>query len=90
MEEISVVEVLDPLNPSEEECRLRAESCRRDEARLCTAHRGLLRLENRMRNALARETLEGLAGSVCTDEDAPTSVRLVCGSKGARETVAVS
>jgi Rrf2 family protein len=90
MEEISVVEVLDALNPSEDESRLRAESCRRDKARLCTAHRGLLRLEDRMRSALARETLEGLAGSVCTDEDALASVRLACRSTGDLEAVAAS
>lgn len=90
MEQISVVDVLDALNPSEEESRLRAESCRRDSARRCSAHRGLLRLEARMRSAMALETLEGLAGSVCTDEDAVASVRLTCRSRADREAVAVS
>lgn len=89
MDEISVVDVLDALNPSEDESRLRAKSCRRDEARLCSAHRGLLRLEDRMRSALARETLGELAGSVCSDEDAVTSLRLACRSKRVRECVAV-
>lgn len=81
MKEISVVDVLDALNPSEEESRLRAQSCRQDEARLCSAHRGLLRLEDRMRKAMARETLEELAGSVCTDEDVPLGMRSASRSK---------
>lgn len=85
MQEISVVEVLDALNPSEEESRLRAESCRRGNAKLCTAHRGLLRLEDRTRRALACETLEELAGSVCTNEDDLTNVRWVSRRKGVRE-----
>lgn len=90
MAEISVAEVLDALNPSEEESRLRAESCRRDDAKLCTAHRGLLRLDDRIRSSLACETLEDLAGSVCTDEDVLTSVRPACPSNGVREGVSVS
>jgi len=90
MAKIPVVDVLDALNPSQEESRLRAQSCRQDVARLCTAHRGLLRLEERMRSALARETLEGLAGSVCTDVDALSRVQLTCESRGICGALAVS
>lgn len=82
MGEIAVVDVLEALNPSEEESRLRAESCRQDEARLCSAHRGLMGLEARMRKVLALETLAGLAGSVCTDAAALRSVQVAPCTRG--------
>ncbi|MEE9295752.1 MAG: Rrf2 family transcriptional regulator [Phycisphaerae bacterium] len=90
MEEISLIEVLDALNPSQEESRLRAQSCREDRAELCNAHRGLLHLEDRMRKALAGETLGGLAGSLCTIKDASMSARLACRPKRVCKAVAVS
>ncbi len=90
MGEIRVVDVLDALNPLRDQNYLRAEICQGDKDRMCNAHCGLLRLEDRMRRALACETLEGLAGSVCTDEDALACVRSVCLSRDLRESVAVS
>ena len=89
MAEIPVVEVLDALNPAEDKSRVAAVKCGLGRSSLCTAHRGLVRLEDRMRSALARETLGGLAGSVCSDEDAVTSLRMACRSKRVRECVTV-
>ncbi len=88
MDEISVVEVLDALNPSHEESRLRAKNCRLGRAGLCSAHRGLIDLENRIREALAGETLGGLAGTVCTDVDAIQEVLLACRAKKAGKALA--
>ncbi len=70
MAEVLVVDILDALNPSVNESRLRAKSCRLGLAKLCSAHRGLLVLEERMRSSLANETLAALAGSVCTEQEA--------------------
>lgn len=90
MDDISVVEVLDALNPSHQESRLRAKHCRQDHARLCNAHRGLMDLENRIREALAGETLGGLAGTVCTDVDAIQEVLLACRAKNAGKALVAS
>ena len=78
MDEILIVDVLDALNPSQQESRLQAVNCRQGRARLCSAHRGLMRLENRVRSALTGETLGGLAGTVCTDVDTLQETLLAC------------
>lgn len=67
LDEISVLDVLDALNPPEDDWRLRPKTCNRDPNRVCSAHRGLRRLNDRARQALVGETLAGLAGAVCTD-----------------------
>jgi len=85
LEEILVVEVLDALNPPDDDKRLRPESCKRDPTQLCGAHRGLRRLNDHVRNALAGETLEGLAGTVCSDLGSTGGRRrdeLVCLTQG--------
>jgi len=66
---VSVTDVLDALNPPEDDARMRPESCKRDPTELCSAHRGLQRLNDRVRKALAGEMLTGLTGTVCTDVD---------------------
>jgi len=78
MSQIPVLEVLDALEPVRSKTHLRAVPCRNETARLCSAHRGLLRLEDRMREALADETLEHLAGSVCTMDEAAGNFKAVC------------
>lgn len=85
LEEISVVDVLDALNPPEDDERLRPKTCKRDSTRTCSAHRGLRRLNNRVRQALAGETLAELAGTVCHDLDIPSReprADLVCVTQG--------
>ncbi len=69
LEEIPVADVLEALNPPEDDEHLRPKSCTHDATRMCGAHRGLLRLNDCVRRALANETLAGLEGSVCHDAD---------------------
>lgn len=88
MNEILVVEVLDALNPLRNQNHLRAEACTGDRTGMCNAHRGLLRLEDRMRSALADETLQEMEGSVCID-DGIIGNRSDCHSKGICEALAV-
>jgi Rrf2 family protein len=76
LNEISVVEVLDALNPPDDDERLRPKTCKRDSGQMCGAHRGLQRLNSRARDALADETLEGLSGTVCNDLDGFRGERL--------------
>lgn len=90
LDEISLIEVLDALNPAQDRSRLQAESCTGTRARLCSAHRGLLRLEDRVWKTLAGETLGGLAGSVCAIVDASMNTPLVSRPKGVCKPVAVS
>ncbi len=78
LRKISLVEVLDALNPPEEEDRLRPQSCKGEPSRMCTAHRGLLRLNGRVRRALSNETLAALAGPVCSHEYSPVSTYPYC------------
>lgn len=85
LDEIAVVDVLDALNPPEDDERLRPKTCRRDPARMCSAHSGLRRLHDRVRQALVGETLAGLAGTVCHDLDTSSRkprIGLVCMSEG--------
>jgi len=89
MSQIPVLEVLDALQPVQSKTHLRAAPCRNETAPLCSAHRGLLRLEDRMRNALAQETLEGLEGSVCTTAADVVGDRSECRSKGICERLVV-
>jgi len=81
MGEIHVVDVLDALNPLRDGNYLRAEICQGDKAKMCNAHRGLLRMDDNMRGILSGETLQGMAGSVCTS-DGILSDRTQCRSKG--------
>lgn len=73
LDEISMIEVLDALNPPEDDERLRPKSCKRDPAHMCGAHRGLIRLNDCVRQALAGETLAGIDGTVCSDLEQPNS-----------------
>ncbi len=67
LSDISLIEVLDALNPRDDQERLGPRSCKRESIRFCNAHRGLQRLNERVRKALAGESLEGLDVSVCID-----------------------
>lgn len=67
LDEISVIDMLDALNPPEDDERLRPKTCKRDSSRICDAHRGMRALNERVRQALAGETLAGLAGTVCSE-----------------------
>lgn len=69
-DQISVIDVLDALNPPEDDERLRPKTCERDSRRLCAAHSGLQRLNDRVRQSLIGETLAGLEGTVCSDSGA--------------------
>ncbi len=73
LNEIPVVEVLDALNPPEEDEHLRPRTCNRNPKRMCNAHRGLQRLNERVRDALLGETLAELDGTVCHNVDASDS-----------------
>ena len=63
--ETSVVDVLDALNPPEDDVHLRPQTCTRDPARIC----GARRLNDRVRQVLAVETLAGLSGIARHDSD---------------------
>lgn len=67
LNDISVIEVLDALNPPEGDERLRPKTCKRDMGHLCSAHRGLKRLHESLRQALVGETLAGLTETVWSD-----------------------
>lgn len=67
LEDISVVDVLDALNPPENDERLRPKTCKRDSTTMCQAHHGFQQLNDRIRRVLGNETLAGLVGSVCSD-----------------------
>ncbi len=85
IDQISVAEVLDALNPPEDDARLRPKSCQRDTAGMCTAHTGLRRLNELVRQALVGETLAGLAGTVCSNSDGcsvESRPSLVCVTEG--------
>lgn len=77
LDEISVIEVLDALNPPENDERLRPKTCKRDPTRMCSAHKGLRRLNDRVRKALIGERLAGLAGTVCSDMEQSKSEQRV-------------
>ncbi len=81
LEDISLIEVLDALNPKEDEDRLRPRSCTGEPSQMCGAHRGLLRLNARVRSALGKETLAILVGSLCIYEDAPAGSHFICKSE---------
>ncbi len=66
--EIPVISVLDALNPPPKPSRMDATSCNGLGAHLCSAHQGLIRLDEQIRHALGQETLAGLAGSMCIFE----------------------
>lgn len=76
LSEIALLEVLDALNPSEEDKRLRPRSCRNYSGRMCDAHRGLTELHHRVRAGLAEVTLGGMKGSVCSDLPEESLVRV--------------
>lgn len=85
LDEISIVDVLDALNPPEDDERLRPKTCNRKSGRLCSAHRGLLELNERARQALVGETLASLAGTICHVLDTPMCeprAELVCVTQG--------
>ncbi len=85
LDDISVVEVLDALNPPEDDERLRPKTCKRDPSNMCNAHKGLQRLNERVREALAGETLSELAGTVCSDLQSTSEeeyVKILCPAQG--------
>lgn len=92
LDKIRLIDVLDALNPPENEETLRPRSCRgARSARMCSAHRGLLKLNDRVREALGAQTLGALVGSVCTDaEDSHYSSRWTRVEKMSGEVVVLS
>ncbi len=89
--DISLVVVLDALNPPQNEDRLRPRCCHGEPSRVCGAHRGLLRLNARVRRAISKETLTALVGPVGSHQDAPVSTYISCVSeKENHNVVAVS
>ena len=60
MDNISVVDVLDALNPPESGECLRPKTCKRDPTNMCQAHLGLQHVNNRVRRVLDSETLPDL------------------------------
>lgn len=89
LRDISLVEVLDGLNPPEEENRLRPRSCTGEPSKMCEAHRGLLWLNARVRRALSNETLAALVGQACSHEGIPVSTYPHCVSEKENHDVAV-
>lgn len=85
LDEISIVEVMNALNPSQDDERLRPKTCQRDPARTFSAHRGLRRLTDRVRQSLAGETSARLPETVCSDlgtSSRETRAELVCVTQG--------
>ena len=78
LRDIFLVEILDALNPPEDEARLRPRSCKGEPSNMCAAHRGLLRLSARVRRSLSNETLAELVGPVCSHECIPISTHISC------------
>lgn len=76
--DISLVEVLDALNPPEEEDHLRPRASKVEPLSMRMAHSGLLRLNARLRRALGDETLAALVGPVCSHERSPVSTYISC------------
>ena len=82
---ILVVDVLDALNPPEDDERLRPKTCKRDSTRMCSAHHGLQGINQRVRQALGGETLAALDGTVCSDLGilgGEPRAELVCATEG--------
>lgn len=85
LEETLVSDVLDALNPPENDERLRPKSCKREPTRVCSAHLGMQRLNERVRQTPAARTLAGLVGTMCSDLEQPDSesgVALACVTQG--------
>lgn len=86
MRDISVMDVFDALAAQDDQKHLRPSSCAAGASDdLCDAHAGLLWLRRRVRDALAEETLERLAGTLCTDTGpAETNPRTAARENGCR------
>lgn len=68
LSEISTLEVVDALAAGDDEERLRARSCPLADQQACTAHRGMVNLNERVRAMLANESLEEMLGQPCCPE----------------------
>ncbi len=78
LDEISVIEVLDALNPREDSERLRPKTCMCDPTRMCRAHRSLRRLNGRVRQALAGESVARLVRSDLGASSREPRAELLC------------
>lgn len=78
LHEISLVDVLDALNPIEDANLLRPRACPGRTSKVCHAHHGLLRLHARVRETLSDETLGMLVGPIDENEFARMSNYLPC------------
>lgn len=69
LKQIYLTEVLDALNPPDNEEHLRPQSCShcQNPKKMCDAHMGLQNLNDKIRKVLSQETLGSFSGSVCTD-----------------------
>lgn len=72
--EISTLEVIDALAAGDEEERLRARSCPLAEQQACSAHRGMVSLNERVRAMLANESLDSILGEPCCPEGCSAKV----------------
>ncbi len=76
--DISLLAVLDALNPPQNEDRLRPRSCQGEPSRMCAAHRELLRLNARVRRAMSNETLAALGRPAGSRQDDQVSTYISC------------
>ena len=67
--EISVLELIDAVASSDDEDALQPRECPLKESRECTAHHGMVALNDKVRKLLASETVAGLLGKTCKLED---------------------
>lgn len=75
LSEISTLEVIDALAAGDEEERLRARQCPIAGDRDCTAHHGMVNINERVRALLANESLDQLLGHPCCgDEQSPVQL----------------
>ncbi len=64
---ISLLEVIELLAAGDEDERLQPRDCPNAKSKTCSAYGGMVSINNRVRDLLARETLAGVVGELCED-----------------------